>query len=119
MLGVLVVEMMMIAMKSSSMMVPMVPVSPLGEGISLADFSLPESFSLSGVFHFAAAAEYVSGRSPRLRVLGVMKYAKGCRQRWARAASPCPGTAWVWPAPWGGVGPLWPPLALLLASSVI
>ena len=50
-LGVLVVEMMMmITMKSSSMTVTMVTISPLREGISLADFCLPESFSLSMVF---------------------------------------------------------------------
>ena len=67
MVMVLVVEMMMITMKSSSMTVTMAMVSPLREGISLADFSLPENFSLSGVFHLAAAAEYVFGRSPSLR----------------------------------------------------
>ena len=91
---VLVMEMMMmmmITMKSSSMTVMMVTVSPLREGISSTDFSLQESFSLSGVFHLAAAAEYFSGRSPRLRVLGRMKYTKRHWQRWARAASPCPG----------------------------
>ena len=38
---------MMIPMKSTSMMVMMATVSPLREGISLTDFSLPESFSLS------------------------------------------------------------------------
>ena len=48
---VLVVEMMMmmmmITMKSSSMTVTMAMISPLREGISPADFSLPESlFSL-------------------------------------------------------------------------
>ena len=69
---VLVVEMMMmmITMKSSSMTVTMATVSPLREGISRADFSLPESFSLSGVFRLAAAAEYVSGHSPSLRFSG-------------------------------------------------
>ena len=69
---VLVVEMMMmmITMKSSSMTVTMATVSPLREGISPADFSLPESFSLSGVFRLAAAAEYVFGRSPSLRFSG-------------------------------------------------
>ena len=72
---VLVVEMMMmmmmmITMKSNSMTVMMATVSPLREGISPADFSLPESFSLSGVFRLAAAAEYVSGRSPSLRFSG-------------------------------------------------
>ena len=50
MMMVLVVEMMMmmITMKSSSMTATMATVSPLREGISPADFSLPESFSLSG-----------------------------------------------------------------------
>ncbi len=44
---VLVVEMMMMMMitiKSSSMTVTMAMISPLREGISPADFSLPESF---------------------------------------------------------------------------
>ena len=42
---VLVVEMMMmITMKLSSMTVTMATISPLREGISLADFCLPESF---------------------------------------------------------------------------
>ena len=45
---VLVVEMMMITMKSSSMTVTMAMISPLWEGISPADFCLPESFSLCG-----------------------------------------------------------------------
>ena len=49
---VLVVEMMMmmIPMKSSSMTVTMAMISPLREGISPADFCLPESFSLSVCF---------------------------------------------------------------------
>jgi hypothetical protein len=38
---------MMISMKSSAMMMTMVMISPLQEGISPADFCLPESFSLS------------------------------------------------------------------------
>jgi hypothetical protein len=41
------VMMMMIPMKSSAMMMTMATISPLREGISLADFCLPESFSLS------------------------------------------------------------------------
>ena len=41
---VLVVEMMMITMKSSSMAMMMAMISPLREGISPVDFSLPESF---------------------------------------------------------------------------
>jgi hypothetical protein len=41
---------MMIPMKSSAMMMTMATISPLWEGISLAYFSLPESFSLSRCF---------------------------------------------------------------------
>jgi hypothetical protein len=46
---VLVMEMMMmmIPMKSDAMVMTMATISPLREGISSADFSLPESFSLS------------------------------------------------------------------------
>jgi hypothetical protein len=44
------VMMMMIPMKSSSMAMTMVTISLLWEGISLADFYLPESFSLSVFF---------------------------------------------------------------------
>jgi hypothetical protein len=43
---VVVVMMMMIPMKSSAMVMTMATISPLREGISLADFCLPESFSL-------------------------------------------------------------------------
>ena len=90
---VLVVEMMvmMIPMKSSSMAVTMATISPLREGISPADFCLPESFSLSVVFRPVAAAEYFSVRSPDVRVLGGMKYARERCQRWARAPRPCLG----------------------------
>jgi hypothetical protein len=38
---------MMTPMKSSAMMMTMATISPLREGISLADFSLSKSFSLS------------------------------------------------------------------------
>jgi hypothetical protein len=52
--GVVMVEMkvlvMMIPMKSSAMMMTMAMISPLRERISPANFCLPESFSLSGVF---------------------------------------------------------------------
>jgi hypothetical protein len=44
---VMMMMMMMILMKSSMMMMAMAMISPLWEGISLVDFSLPESFSLS------------------------------------------------------------------------
>jgi hypothetical protein len=59
---VLVMRMMvmMIPMKSSAMMMTMVMISPLRERISSADFCLPESFSLSGVFHPAEAAVSIS-----------------------------------------------------------
>ena len=63
-------EMMMIPMKSSSITVTMAMISPLREGISPADFSLPEIFSLSVVFHPAEAAEYFLDGSPSLRVSG-------------------------------------------------
>jgi hypothetical protein len=57
---VLVMEMMMIMMKSGAMVMTMVTISPLREGIFPADFSLPESFSLSGVFRPAEAAVSIS-----------------------------------------------------------
>ena len=56
-----VVMMMMIPMKSRSMTVTMATISPLREGISPADFSQPESFSLSVVFHPAEAEENFLG----------------------------------------------------------
>jgi hypothetical protein len=67
--GMLMVEMkvlvmrmmvMMIPMKSSTMMMTMATISPLREGISPADFCLPESFSLSGVFRLAEAVVSIS-----------------------------------------------------------
>jgi hypothetical protein len=56
------VMMMMIPMKSDAMAMTMAMtmISPLLEGISPADSCLPESFSLSGVFHPAEAAESIS-----------------------------------------------------------
>jgi hypothetical protein len=58
---VLVMEMMMmIPMKSGAMVMTMAMISHLREGISLADFCLPESFSLSGVFRPAEAAVSIS-----------------------------------------------------------
>jgi hypothetical protein len=55
---VLVMEMMtmMILIKSGAMVMTMATISPLWEGISPVDFSLPESFSLSGVLRPAEAA---------------------------------------------------------------
>jgi hypothetical protein len=61
---VLVIEMMMmmmmIPMKSDAMMMTMATISPLREGIFPADFFLPKSFSLSGVFRPAEAAVSIS-----------------------------------------------------------
>jgi hypothetical protein len=61
---VLVMEMMMmmmmIPMKFGAMVMMMVMISPLREGISLADFCLSESFSLSSVFCPAEAAVSIS-----------------------------------------------------------
>jgi hypothetical protein len=51
---------MMIPMKSGVMVMMMATISPLREGISLADFSLPESLSLSGVFCPAEATVSIS-----------------------------------------------------------
>jgi hypothetical protein len=53
---------MMIPMKSSAVVMTITTISPLREGISLADFSLSESFSLSGVLHPTEAA--VSNSEP-------------------------------------------------------
>jgi hypothetical protein len=64
-LKVLVMEMMMmIPMKSGAMVMTIATISPIREGISPADFSLPESFSLSGVFHPAEAAVSISEPPP-------------------------------------------------------
>jgi hypothetical protein len=52
--------MMMIPMKFGAMVMTMATISPLREGISPADFCLPESFSLSGVFRPAEAAVSIS-----------------------------------------------------------
>jgi hypothetical protein len=67
--GVVMVEMkvlmmmmmaMMIPMKSHTMIMMMATISPLREGISLADFCLPKSFSLGVVFHPVEAAVSIS-----------------------------------------------------------
>jgi hypothetical protein len=73
-----VMMMMMIPMKSSVMAMTMATISPLQEGISLADSCLPESFSLYGVFRPAEAAVSIS-EPPSLRFSGTMIYAK---ERW-------------------------------------
>jgi hypothetical protein len=58
---VLVMEMMMmILMKFGAMVMTMAMISPLRKGISPADFYLPKSFSLSGIFCPAEAAVSIS-----------------------------------------------------------
>jgi hypothetical protein len=52
--------MMMIPIKPSSMAMTMATISPFREGISPADFCLPESFLSVCVFHPAEAAESIS-----------------------------------------------------------
>jgi hypothetical protein len=52
--------MMMIPMKSGAMVMMMATIFPLQEGISLADFCLPESFSLSGIFRPVEVAVSIS-----------------------------------------------------------
>jgi hypothetical protein len=82
--GVVMVEMkvlvmrmmvMMIPMKSGAMAMTMAMISPLQEGISLADSCLPKSFSLSGVFCPAETAVSIF-EPPSLRFLGTTIYAK-------------------------------------------
>ena len=62
--------MMMIPTKSSTMTMRMATISPLREGISPADFSLPESFFSLCCFRLVEAAEYFFCNSPCLRVSG-------------------------------------------------
>jgi hypothetical protein len=87
--GVVMVEMkvqmmmmvvMMIPMKSSAMMMMMMmaTISPLQEGISLADSSLSESFYLS-VFSASQRRRCLSLMPPSLRFSGMTIYARG---RW-------------------------------------
>jgi hypothetical protein len=102
---VLVMVMMMIPMKSGSMAMTMATISPLREGISLADFYLPESFLSLCVFRPAEAVESISD-PPCLRFSGMKIYARERWQKWARVATPLGGAARGWPTPPGGVGPL-------------
>jgi hypothetical protein len=62
---VLVMEMMMmIPIKFGAMVMTIMTISSLWKGISPADFCLPESFSLSGVFRPAEAAMSISEPPP-------------------------------------------------------
>ena len=107
----------MVDRETSVMMMAMI--SPLREGISPADFFLPESFfSLCG-YRPMEAAEYFVDRSPR--VLGL-------RGRYTRkgAARGGPGTPHhtsappqCWPCPRAAWAPRGPSRAPLFAPSVI
>jgi hypothetical protein len=66
----MMVMMMMIPMKPSLMAVTMATISPLREGISLADFCLSESFLYVCVFRPAEAAESICDPPPCLRFSG-------------------------------------------------
>jgi hypothetical protein len=57
---VMAMMMMMIPMKSGAIVMMMAMISPLWEGISPADFCLPESLSLFGVFRPAKVAVSIS-----------------------------------------------------------
>jgi hypothetical protein len=84
---VMMVMVMMIPMKSSAMVMTMAMISPLREGISLADFCLPENFSL--LMFFAPQRQWcLSLIPPRLRFSGTTIYARGRWQEWARVALP-------------------------------
>jgi hypothetical protein len=102
---VLVVMMMMTPMKSSSIVMTMAMISPLQEGISLADFCLPVSFLSLCVFRPAEAAKSISDPPFRLRFSGMTIYTRRSWQKWARVATPLGGVARGWLMPPGGVGP--------------
>jgi hypothetical protein len=102
---VMMVMKMMILMKPSSMVITMATISPLREGISPADFCLPESFFSLGVFRPAKVAESISDPPSSLRFSGTTIYARGRWQKWARVATPLGGAAGGWATPPGGVGP--------------
>jgi hypothetical protein len=111
------VMMMMIPMKSSSMTVAMATISPHQEGISPADFCLPESFLSLYVFRPAEVAESISD-PPVLGFRG---------QQYMREGAGRSGPGWPhhWVA-WPGAGPrhlvVWAPgyspRSLLLATFI-
>jgi hypothetical protein len=64
---VMMVMKMMIPINPSSMVMTMAMISPLREGISSADFCLPESFFSLGVFRPAEMVESISDPLIRLK----------------------------------------------------
>jgi hypothetical protein len=114
---VMMVMMMMIPMKPSSMAVTMAMISPLWEGISQADFCLPESFLSLCVFHPVEAVESICDPLSRLRFSG---------RRYTRRGDGRGGPGWPHhQAAWPRAGPrhqvMWAPggspRPLLLATS--
>jgi hypothetical protein len=102
---VMMVMKMMIPMKPGLMVMTMATISPLREGISLADFCLPESFFSLSVFSAPTEAAESISDPPCLRFSGMTIYVRGRWQKWARVATPLGGAARAWPTPPGGVGP--------------
>ena len=95
---------MMIPMKSSLMMVTMATISPLSEGISPADCSLPESFSLSRVsapwrqWNFSWMVLPVLGFSGKeVREGSPAEVGQGNHTTWQRAGRRARATTWCGP----------------------
>jgi hypothetical protein len=74
---VMMVMKMMILMRPSLMVMTMATISPLREGISPANFCLPESFLSLCVFCLAEAAESISDPPSCLRFSETIIYARG------------------------------------------
>jgi hypothetical protein len=106
---VLVMEMMMmIPMKSGAMVMTMAMISPFREGISLADFCLPESFSLSSVFRPTEVAVSIS-EPPLAHVFEDDEIREGVMAEVGQGAltiGRCVARGWA--APPGGEAALWP-----------
>jgi hypothetical protein len=84
---VMMVMKVMILIRPSSIVMMMAMISPLREGISLADFCLPESLLSLCVFRPAEAVESMSDPSWGLRFLGTTIYVRGRLQKWSRVAT--------------------------------
>jgi hypothetical protein len=100
---VMMVVMMMILMKPNSMTVTMATISPLREGISLADFCLLESFLSLCVFRPAETVESFCDPPLSLRFLGRRYTRRGVgrgglgrphHQAARPMAGPCHGVVW-------------------------
>jgi hypothetical protein len=111
---VLVMEMimMMIPMKSDAIMMTMAMISPLWEGIFPADFSLPKSFSLSGVLRPAEVAVSNSEPPSNLGFRGRRCTPKGG----TRSGPGLPHTGLARPGSWPRHPGVWGPLAPLDSS---